>query len=150
MEGEVGAAACLRRREAKRLAALHRVRAVGREGLPVQGGTEVSAGEPDYIVRRKAERGAKEGTLERGFILRISAENIGKAQGAGVHGAGDRDAEGLIADAAQVLNRCQSAGGNHLDAHALTSSRLRMLRRYVPASISPSIFRYSSSVIGKK
>ena len=129
MEGEVGAAACLRRREAKRLAALHRVGAVGREGLSVQGRTEVAAGEPDHIVRRKAERGAKEGALEHSLIFGISAEDVGKAQGAGVHGAGDRNAEGLIADAAQVLNRGQSAGGNHLNAHALTSSRLRVLRR---------------------
>ena len=129
MEGEVGAAAGFRRREAKRLSALHRVCAVGREGLSVQGGAEVAAGQRNHIVRGKLEGGTEKRALERRLVFGVAAEDVGKAQGAGVHGAGDRNAEGLITDAAQVLNRGQSAGGNHLNAHALTSSRLRVLRR---------------------
>jgi len=64
VEGKVGAAAGLRRREAKGLAALHRVCAVGREGLAAWAGAAAVVADPiDPIILQETVadvlRGAK-------------------------------------------------------------------------------------------
>src|SRR3712207_6179541 len=61
--------------------------------------------------------------LDGSGFRRIADENIGYRQGAAVHGAGRRDAEALVAEAAPILQGGQgTAGFHHEIRHGRTSS----------------------------
>ena len=103
-EGEVGALSDHRAVEGEEAAALDAEGAPHGGGAAVEAGGEVCAGEGDGGVFEEFEFGADEGEFEGGGGFVVVEEDVGEAEGVGVHRAGDGDAVALEAVASQVLD----------------------------------------------
>ena len=121
-KGDVGPAARSGRPEAQGLPGLYGQRGVGGHGLAVHRGRKVAAGDGNDLVRLKFQLRPHEGALQHGFPLGVAHQNVADGGGPGVHHAGDRHAELLVAHPAQILHGGQQAGVQHGNAHCASSS----------------------------
>jgi hypothetical protein len=85
-----------------------------RDRLPVQPGAKIGAGERDCRVAGECERRPGERDLERGLTRLVAEQAIAQDQSGAIERASGRDAEARVATAAEILDRRQEAGGNHL------------------------------------
>ena len=108
-KGDVGAAAGAETCEAEGLSGVDFVCAVGLQRLAVQCGTQVSAGDGDDGGLVKLQLRPQHGAFQNRFIFGVPYQKVGETHGPGVHGAGDGDAELLVSDPAEILDRGQDA-----------------------------------------
>ena len=87
-------------------AAAHGLPGLNLDGGPQrQAGAEIGAGERDDGVGFELESAAYQRHFERRGVFRIAHQEVARAQGQGIGGAGRGDAEVRVAEAAEVLDR---------------------------------------------
>lgn len=91
------------------------------DGLFVQQGRHIPAGDGNDVVPGKAQGGTQHGGLQGAQVPGVAHQDIGQLEGLRIHGTGGRDAELLIAIPAAVLNGGEHTGGFYENAHVQPS-----------------------------
>ena len=117
------------------------MRAPHGQRLPVPHGFEVGAGDGHHHVPQRLEPQTHDGGFQRGRIFGVPCEQVGDPQGEAVQRPARRNTVARKAGAAQVLNRGQNAGMQHLEGvygrHVSTSSG-RMASNFTVSPMSRS------------
>ena len=78
---------------------------------------KIAAANRHQRIAVEPQRGALQCCFKHGSAIGVADENIGHAGRESVHRAADADAVLLITAAAEVLNRGEQAGADHVDGH---------------------------------